>query len=63
MFKTESELATAIGVPLCYGIVEAIIIVTFCLIFWKIRWTKAPANENICKVITTSYEVEHEYEA
>jgi predicted Na+-dependent transporter len=58
MFQTETELATAIGVPLYYGMVEAAVICTFCLICWKSGWTKAPANENLCTVIATSYEVE-----
>jgi len=53
-----SDLATAIGVPLYYGIMEAVLLAIFCLFCWKIGWTKAPANENICVVIATSYEVE-----
>ena len=57
MFKGQ-DLATAIGVPLYYGIVEATLLAFYCLICWKIGWTKAPANENICVVIATSYEVE-----
>jgi predicted Na+-dependent transporter len=59
MFKSESQLATAIGVPLYYGIVEAILIFTFCIICWKCGWTKAPPHESIFKVIATSYEVEN----
>jgi predicted Na+-dependent transporter len=58
MFNTEEELATAIGVPLYYGIVEAVMLAVFCLVCWKLDWTKAPANENLCTVITNSYEVE-----
>jgi predicted Na+-dependent transporter len=58
MFKTEAELATAIGVPLLYGIVEGAVILIFCLVCWKCGWTKAPANANLCTVIATSYEVE-----
>ena len=61
MFKSESDLATAIGVPLYYGIVEAILIFTFCIVCWKCGWTKAPACESIWKVIATSYEVEHHH--
>lgn len=61
MFKSESDLATAIGVPLYYGIVEAILIFTFCIGCWKCGWTKAPPHESICKVITTSYEVEQHH--
>ena len=57
MFQTEQELATAIGVPLFYGIVEAVVIITFCLVCWKLGWTKAPPSDNICKVLATSYEV------
>jgi hypothetical protein len=52
------DLAVAIGVPLFYGICEATILAFYCLFCWKIGWTKAPADENICVVIATSYEVE-----
>jgi hypothetical protein len=55
---TGNELATAIGVPLYYGIVEAVILAIFCLVCWKIGWTKAPSDENFCTMIATSYEVE-----
>jgi len=55
---TGSDLAAAVGVPLYYGIVEATLLAFYCLFCWKIGWTKAPANENICVVIATSYEVE-----
>jgi hypothetical protein len=53
-----SELAMAISVPLLYGIFEAAILAIYCLVCWKIGWTKAPANENFCTMIVTSYEVE-----
>jgi predicted Na+-dependent transporter len=62
MFQTEEDLATAIGVPLYYGIVEAVMLACFCLICWKLGWTKAPASDNLCKVISNSYEVEEERE-
>lgn len=35
-----NELAEAIGVPLFYGICEATILAVYCLICWKISWTK-----------------------
>ena len=57
MFKG-TDLATAVGVPLYYGVVEALLLAVYCLGCWKIGWTKAPANENLCVVIATSYEVE-----
>jgi len=55
---TGDELATAIGVPLYYGIVEASILACFCIVCWKSGWTKAPADENFFRMIATSYEVE-----
>lgn len=55
---TGQELATAIGVPLYYGLVEAFILACFCIVCWKMGWTKAPSDENFCRMITTSYEVE-----
>lgn len=62
MFKTEEDLATAIGVPLYYGIVEAVMLACFCLVCWKLDWTKAPSSDNLCKVLTNSYEVEEDSE-
>jgi predicted Na+-dependent transporter len=52
-----NNLAEAMGVPLYYGILEAVILGVYCLICWKCNWTKAPSNAPICRVITTSYEV------
>jgi hypothetical protein len=58
MFSNSPDLATAISVPLCYGIFEAIILAFYCIGCWKLGWTKAPADENFCTVLMTSYEVE-----
>ena len=57
MFSGE-QLAQAVGVPLYYGIVEAVTLAIYCLVCWQIGWTKAPRNENVCKMLLTSYEVE-----
>jgi len=54
-----ADQATAIGVPLFYGICEMVILAIYCIACWKMGWTKAPADENICTVIFTSYEVEN----
>jgi len=51
------DLAVAVGVPLFYGMCEAVFLAIYCVTCWKLGWTKAPADENICTVIGTSYEV------
>lgn len=51
------DLATAVGVPLFYGICEAVLLAIYCITCWKIGWTKAPSDENICIVLATSYEI------
>jgi hypothetical protein len=56
----EDDLATAVSVPLFYGMVEAVMLGCFCLFCWKMGWTKAPANENLCVVLYNSYEVEEQ---
>jgi hypothetical protein len=56
MFEGE-ELAVAVGVPLFYGICEAVFLAIYCITCWKLGWTKAPADEKLCTVIFTSYEV------
>ena len=55
-----SHLAEAIAVPLYYGIVEATLLAIYCLVCWKKGWTKAPANESLCRVLYHSYEVDDE---
>uniref|UniRef100_A0A6U9VVP2 Bile acid:sodium symporter n=1 Tax=Pseudo-nitzschia australis TaxID=44445 RepID=A0A6U9VVP2_9STRA len=55
---TGTQLATAIGVPLYYGLVEMFILAFFCLGCWKCGWTKAPSDENFFVMIAKSYEVE-----
>eukprot|EP00521_Asterionellopsis_glacialis_P007667 CAMPEP_0195287780 /NCGR_PEP_ID=MMETSP0707-20130614/4706_1 /TAXON_ID=33640 /ORGANISM="Asterionellopsis glacialis, Strain CCMP134" /LENGTH=405 /DNA_ID=CAMNT_0040347567 /DNA_START=114 /DNA_END=1331 /DNA_ORIENTATION=+ len=51
------ELSNAMGVPFFYGIVEAVLIGMYCIVAWKLGWTKAPRNESFWTVISTSYEV------
>jgi hypothetical protein len=53
---TGTDLATAISVPLYYGIVEAVMLAVFCIVCWKIGWTKAPKDENICRMLVNTYE-------
>jgi len=43
MFKGK-EKAQAVGVPLYYGFVEAVLLAVFCLVAWKSGWTLAPSN-------------------
>lgn len=40
MFKGE-ELAEALGVPLFYGMVEAVSVAVYCVIAWKLGWSKS----------------------
>jgi hypothetical protein len=51
------ELNVAMGVPFFYGVCEAIFVGSYCVIAWKMGWSKAPANAPLWQVITTSYEV------
>jgi predicted Na+-dependent transporter len=60
MFTDPTTRAEAVSVPLFYGFVEAVIIGIYCLWAWKVGWTKAPANEKLCVVITKTYEVDAE---
>jgi hypothetical protein len=56
MFEGE-ELAAALGVPFFYGVVEAVLLGIYCIVAWKIGWTKAPKDVSIWKALTTSYEI------
>jgi predicted Na+-dependent transporter len=60
MFSNPNERAEAISVPLFYGVCEALLIGVYCVWAWKMGWTKAPPDDNICVVMYKSYEVVHE---
>jgi hypothetical protein len=62
MFSDREERAQAVSVPLFYGIIEAVVIGIYCVWAWKVGWTKAPADENICVVISKTYEVDDDEE-
>lgn len=52
-----NDLAEAMGVPLYYGLVEAAVLGLYCIIAWKLGWTKAPPDVAFCTMIIESYEV------
>lgn len=60
MFDDPTARGQAVCVPLFYGILEAVVLGIYCIVAWKLGWTKAPSNENICVVIGKSYEVEED---
>jgi len=62
MFTDPTERGQALCVPLFYGLVEAIVLGWYCIICWKIGWTKAPRDEGFCQMIVTTYEVEDDSE-
>ncbi len=49
----------ALDVPVFYGMCEALFVGIYCVIVWKMGWTKAPANVSLWTAIMTSYEVLH----
>ena len=58
LFSSDSELLSqAMRVPVIYGLVEAVSIGLYLLVFWKLGWSKAPSDEHFCTVITKSYEL------
>jgi len=58
MFSDPTTRTQAISVPLFYGLVEAFLIAIYCVWAWKLGWTKAPANEKLCVVMTRTYEIQ-----
>lgn len=56
MFEGD-ELAEALAVPFFYGLVEAVTVGIYCLVAWKVGWSKAPKDVSLWKALTTSYEV------
>jgi len=58
MFNTPSERGQALLVPLFYGGMEAVVLGLYCLIAWKLGWTKAPRDVSFCSMLVTTYEVD-----
>jgi len=52
-----ADRSEAMAVPLYYGIVEAAVVGLYCVVAWKIGWTKAPASAKLWEVLFRSYEV------
>jgi len=52
-----ADRSEAMAVPLYYGIVEAAVVGLYCVVSWKIGWTKAPASAKLWEVLFRSYEV------
>lgn len=57
MFSDPKVRGQAVCVPLFYGFLEAVLLGVYCLVAWKLGWTRAPPNEKICVVIAKTYEV------
>lgn len=57
MFDDPIERGQALCVPLFYGLMEAVVLAIYCIIAWKLGWTKAPSDEHLCVTIITTYEV------
>jgi len=56
------KVGMASGVPIFYGLVEIACVPTFALIAWRLGWTHAPAEENVCVVLTKNYQPSAESE-
>merc|ERR1711998_546328 len=56
MYDDPHVRGNALGVPVFYGLVEAVVIATFLLISWCLGGTYAPPTDPLCKVLTTSYQ-------
>lgn len=58
MFPDPVDKGQALCVPLFYGLMEAIVLGLYCIIGWKLGWTKAPRDEKFCRMLVTTYEVD-----
>lgn len=56
MFNGDDQ-AEAVSVPFYYGMVEAVILLIYCIGAWKAAWTKAPADVSFWNMLVTSYEI------
>ena len=60
MYADPVQRAQEVAVPLVYGLLESVFVCVYCLYAWKAGWTKAPADEKFCVVISKSYEIDNE---
>ena len=60
MFANNEHVADALGVPLFYGAVCALVILLFCLVAWQCNWTLAPPSDPLFHVLLRSYQPDHE---
>ncbi|KAL7540803.1 hypothetical protein ACHAXR_010391 [Thalassiosira sp. AJA248-18] len=58
MFDDPIDRGQALCVPLFYGLMEGIVLGIYCIVGWKMGWTKAPRDEKFCVMVVTTYEVE-----
>lgn len=56
MFDDAGEAATAVAVPVMYGVAEIVAIAVFLLAAWRLGWTYAPATDPCCAVVLRSYQ-------
>jgi predicted Na+-dependent transporter len=56
MFYGE-DLARAVAVPFYCGLLQAAMTFCYCIVAWKLGWTKAPAEVSFWTMISTSYEI------
>jgi len=52
------DRGAASGVPIVYGMAEMALIPLFALSAWKLGWTYAPPEENVCIVLAGNYQPE-----
>ena len=50
------QASRAVGVPLYYGFIEAVLIGAFLLVAWKAGLTHAPPDARFCEVICQSWQ-------
>lgn len=59
LFRDE-EQRRALGVPFFYTGMQTLIIGCFCLLSWKIGWTKCPPNKNFFEMLLKNFQDEDE---
>jgi len=58
MFDDQIDRDQALAVAIAYGIISMCLAVCYSFVSWKVGWTKAPADENFCVILTKTYEVD-----
>ena len=59
---TKEDAEEASGIPIFYGIIEIAVIPVFAMVAWRMGWTYAPPETNVCIAMAGNFQPSDEPE-